>query len=271
MDTIINTGGVYRSLGGDRGVGYKKPNYFNVLKLPFCSKINSFLRADHLNKFCREQNIENGTLIQMQNPSEKGLYFIDYGGKGLTKSDLIDDFLVVWGNHKGCFNYAASLDQSKNSGAYRMQSKRVLESQTYLILKDSDIYHAEKLLDNFDWLQKSCCDEAFRKWFWHFGEAELGHPLSKQEIENVLGTMSLFEVRLSFSGVSVHLKAARVVKMADKDDKPRYFVISMNSGKIWVTDEEHATIGENVSGKRSIMTNFIKLQKQNDSNYVLMK
>lgn len=271
MTTLVNAGGVYRSLSIENEIGYKRPDYYNVPKLPFSSKIHSFLRADHLNKFCREQNIENGMLLQVQNPSEKGLYFIDYGGKGIAKSDLIDDFLIVWGNHKGCFHYAASLEQSKNSGAYRMQSRRVLESQTYLILKDHDIYHAEKLLDNFGWLQKSCCDEAFRKWFWHFGEAELGHSLSKQEVENVLRTMSLFEVRLSFSGVSLYLKAARVVKMVDKDAKPRYFVISMNSGKIWVTDEEHATIGENVSGKRSIMTNFIKLQKQNDSDYVLMK
>lgn len=218
-----------------------------VARESFEEKLARFLTPENVQAFGQSNDLKTGDLVQLQKPSECGIYF--YEGVKNGKPDFIEDFLVILKNEDGCYNYVASSRESKNSGRYQRFAKRVLTSQTYLVKKNYGRYELELIFDKDEWLDSEKALQAFAKvaeakaLIWYNSEPQLA------------------ECMLHLSNKVVEIRAARVVDCEEWSGAKKRIVMSLNSGKIWVLDAEQCSIKGDVSGKNLIMTNFIGLKK----------
>lgn len=192
-------------------------------------------------EFILENNLQNGQIIQLQNPSEKGIYSI-VCGKNVYENVLLQ-------TTGGDFHFVASYSQAKNSGIYQRKATRVLESYSYLVSGLSLV----PLFGNHDWLTLKHVQSAMSKLekFFHV-TAVSDIIMAECKIKNLL------------------LKAARVQKFCDKKGHEKFIVVSMNSGKIWILNPEELEIIADVSEKVTIMTQFICIRQITRGDYIVL-
>ena len=78
--------------------------------------------------------------------------------------------------------------------------------------------------------------------------------------------MELKNVQLLLGGGrSLELKIARIQKLTFRNNTVKYIVLSLNSGKFWVLDEENVIIREDMSERMTVMTNFVYLKRTSTS------
>ena len=81
-----------------------------------------------------------------------------------------------------------------------------------------------------------------------------------------VGDIELKSCMLLFGGGrSLELKIARIQKLIFGDATVKYIVLSLNSGKFWVLDEENVIIREDMSERMTVMTNFVYLKRTSAS------
>ena len=206
----------------------------------------------------------------MQKPSQIGAFALEVGVNGRGERQYLEDVILVAGDTKGLHHYVADLNQSKNSGRYQNLAVRVKESETYLVSQDATgHFRLELLLKNQDWLKEDCSKEAFDK----LRERLFGRPVSglrvlatANKFLTEVGDLELKNVQLLLGGGrSLELKIARIQKLTFGKDTVKYIVLSLNSGKFWVLDEENVIIREDMSQRMTVMTNFVYLKRTSAS------
>lgn len=235
----------------------------------FNEKLHIFMKPNNLQKFCIENKLSNGDIIQVQNPVEKNLHYVDYGMLD-KKHSFIEDLLVVFGESSGKFNFVAPLDKTKNWGEYQRRAKRVLESRTYLVEKSGEKFSLVELLTNYAWLERRKSIEAIKM---IIAGKDVASKSKENKLEKWLSSpdgMETRAVKMQLNGETLHLKAARVQKFANGLKESISVVISLNSGKIWVLSSEKVELLEDVSGATFIMTNFVRLAGDGSANYKIV-
>lgn len=272
MENFYSKNGTYRSLAVEEiGGRSSRASYFRVEKEPYSKKIERFLNDyTQVNYVCAENGIRNGDTVQLQRPSQIGVYALEVGVKGNGERQYLQDVILVAGNTKGLHHYVANLDQSKNSGRYQNLAVRVKESDTYLVSQDAlGRFRLELLLKNQDWLKEYRSKKAFD----NLREKLFGRPVSglrvlatANKFLTEVGDLELKNVQLLLGGGrSLELKIARIQKLTFRNNTVKYIVLSLNSGKFWVLDEENVIIREDMSERMTVMTNFVYLKRTSTS------
>lgn len=272
MDNLYSKNGTYRSLAVEEiGGRPKRTSYYRVEKIPYHFKVTRFLNNQaQVNYLCSDNGIKNGDIIQLQKPSQIGAFALEVGVNGRGERQYLEDVILVAGDTKGLHHYVADLNQSKNSGRYQNLAVRVKESETYLVSQDATgHFRLELLLKNQDWLKEGLSKKAFDK----LRERLFGRPVSglrvlatANKFLTEVGNIELKSVQLLLGGGrSLELKIARIQKLTFGKDTVKYIVLSLNSGKFWVLDEENVIIREDMSPKITVMTNFVFLKRTSTS------
>lgn len=271
MDNLYSKNGTYRSLAVEEiGGRSSRASYFRVEKEPYSVKIERFLNDyTQVNYVCSANGVKNGDTVQLQRPSQIGVYALEVGVNGNGERQYLQDVLLVAGNTKGLHHYVATLDQSKNSGRYQNLAVRVKESETYLVSKDAlGRFHLELLLKNLDWLKEDRSKKAFDQ----LREKLFGNPMYVNkvfaEVNSFMIDFSNIKLKsctLLFGARSLDLKIARIQKLIFGNGTVKYIVLSLNSGKFWVLDEENVIIRDDMSEKMTVMTNFVYLKRSSAS------
>ncbi len=254
MGTIINKNGVTRVLETGK-IGYGTNSYSRSSGESYEQKIERFFKhPEYVNYVFENMMLSDGETVQIQNPAKRGEAIVDCGpfGKRANENIYLENVLIVSGDANGCYNYVATLDQSKNSGQYQKKARRVHESATYLIKKKLVGYSWELLFDNLDWLDAEKSEKALVK----LAKAKLCKSTSPTEIRSC---------KIKTDKFSLDLKIARVKKVKSFKGEEMMFVVSLNSGKIWLLPAEQVELGEDVSRKKCIMTQFVWLRQVGDS------
>ena len=287
MDNLYSKNGTYRSLAVEEiGSRPAKSSYLRVEKIPYHFKVTRFLNNQaQVNYLCSDNGIKNGDIVQLQKPSQMGGFVLEVGRNAKGEKQYLDGVLLVAGDTKGLHHYVADLNQSKNSGRYQNLAVRVRESDTYLVSQDAaGNFKFELVLKNQDWLKEDCSKEAFdkvrtrlfgkpnsgNKTFTAFDKVReklLGKAASgKRCFLTEVGDIELKSCMLLFGGGrSLELKIARIQKLMFGDATVKYIVLSLNSGKFWVLDEENVIIREDMSERMTVMTNFVYLKRTSAS------
>lgn len=250
MGTIIKANGVTRVIETGK-IGYGIGSSVRSSGESYDQKIKRFFKhPEYVNFVMKDMGLSDGETVQIQNPAKRGEAIVDCGpfGKRANENIYLENVLIVSGDANGCYNYVATLDQSKNSGQYQKKARRVRESATYLIKKKLVGYSCELLLDNLEWLDAELSEKAFEK----LAKAKLCKSISSTEIRSC---------RIKTDKFSLDLKIARVKKVKSFIGKEKVFILSLNSGKIWYLPVEQVELGEDVSQKRCIMTQFVWLRQ----------
>ena len=272
MENFYSKNGAYRSVATEEiGSRPAKSSYLRVEKIPYHFKVTRFLNNQaQVNYLCSDNGIKNGDIIQLQKPSQIGAFALEVGVNGRGERQYLEDVILVAGDTKGLHHYVADLNQSKNSGRYQNLAVRVKESETYLVSQDATgHFRLELLLKNQDWLKEDCSKEAFDK----LRERLFGRPVSglrvlatANKFLTEVGDLELKNVQLLLGGGrSLELKIARIQKLTFGKDTVKYIVLSLNSGKFWVLDEENVIIREDMSQRMTVMTNFVYLKRTSAS------
>ncbi len=245
----------------------KKRSYCPQNK-PFNDRLAVLLSSqENINDFWESNLLHEGQLFQLQKPIERNIYSLVLRQSSATQQpETIENVLFVGNDDGGCFNYVATFSQSKNSGMYQRQAKRVLESTTYMAVLHGKKRSIEVVLENLGWLIEAksiaAVDKVVGYYNAHVGREKRLHPVSQ---------MSLYECRFYLSNVRPILKAVRVQVYEDGAKNKKYAAISMNSGKMWLLDEHQIDLVQDVSQKSCIMTNFIFIKKvPNTADYMII-
>lgn len=271
MDNLYSKNGTYRSLAVEEiGGRPKRTSYYRVEKVPYSKKIERFLNdSTQVNYVCMENGIKNGDTIQLQRPSQIGAFALEVGVDGRGERQYLEDVILVAGDTKGLHHYVADINQSKNSGRYQNLAVRVKESETYLVSQDAlGRFHLERILKNQNWLSRDCSLKAFDK----LREKLFGNPMYVNkvfaEVNSFMIDFSNIKLKsctLLFGARSLDLKIARIQKLIFGNGTVKYIVLSLNSGKFWVLDEENVIIRADMSQKMTVMTNFVYLKRSSAS------
>lgn len=267
MDNLYSKNGTYRSLAVEEiGGRPKRTSYYRVEKKPYFVKVARFLKdGAQVNYVCSANGVKNGDTVQLQRPSQLGAFAIEVGDNGRGERQYLEDVILVAGDTKGMHHYVADLNQSKNSGRYQNLAVRVKESETYLVSQDAlGRFKLERILKNLDWLNRDCSLRAFDK----LREKLFGKPMSLNKafakvncFMTGYGNIELKSCTLLFGARSLDLKIARIQKLTFGNGTVKYIVLSLNSGKFWVLDEENVIIRADMSEKMTVMTNFVYLKR----------
>lgn len=267
MDNLYSKNGTYRSLAVEEiGGRPKRSSYYRVEKEPYFVKVARFLKDwAQVNYVCSANGVKNGDTVQLQRPSQLGAFAIEVGDNGRGERQYLEDVILVAGNTKGLHHYVADLNQSKNSGRYQNLAVRVKESETYLVSQDAlGRFKLERILKNQDWLKEAPSQKAFDK----LREKLFGKPMSLNKafakvncFMTGCGNIELKSCTLLFGARSLDLKIARIQKLTFGNGTVKYIVLSLNSGKFWVLDEENVIIRADMSEKMTVMTNFVYLKR----------
>ena len=250
MGTIVKMNGTVRVIETEK-LGCGTGSYVRSSGEGYDQKIKRFFKhPDYVNYVTESMELSDGDLVQMQNPSRYGEAIVDCGpfGKRANERIYLENVLIISGDANGCYNYVATLNQSKNSGQYQKKAQRVRESATYLVKKKLVGYSWELLLDNLEWLDAEKSEEALGK----LAKAKLCKSTSPTEIRSC---------KIKTDKFSLDLKIARVKKVKSFKGEEMMFVVSLNSGKIWLLPAEQVELGEDVSRKKCIMTQFVWLRQ----------
>lgn len=266
MENFYSKNGTYRSLAVEEiGARPKRSSYYRVEKEPYSVKVARFLKDwAQVNYVCSANGVKNGDTVQLQRPSQLGAFAIEVGDNGRGERQYLEDVILVAGNTKGMHHYVADLNQSKNSGRYQNLAVRVKESETYLVSQDAlGRFKLERILKNQDWLKEAPSQKAFDK----LREKLFGKPMSVNKalakancFMTEYGNIELKSCTLLFGARSLDLKIARIQKLTFGNNV-KYIVLSLNSGKFWVLDEENVIIREDMSERMTVMTNFVYLKR----------
>ena len=267
MDNLYSKNGTYRSLAVEEiGGRTVKSSYYRVEKEPYFVKVARFLKDwAQVNYVCSANGVKNGDTVQLQRPSQLGAFAIEVGDNGRGERQYLEDVILVAGNTKGLHHYVADLNQSKNSGRYQNLAVRVKESETYLVSQDAlGRFKLERILKNQDWLKEAPSQKAFDK----LREKLFGKPMSLNKafakvncFMTGYGNIELKSCTLLFGARSLDLKIARIQKLTFGNGTVKCIVLSLNSGKFWVLDEENVIIRADMSEKMTVMTNFVYLKR----------
>ncbi len=250
MGTIINKNGVTRVINTEK-IGYGASSYARSSRESYDKKIQRFFKhPEYVNYVFENMMLSDGDTVQIQNPSRYGEYAVYCGayGKRANERVYLENVLMVSGDAKGCYNYVATLEQSKNSGQYQRQAQRVRESATYMVRKSASGYKLEMLLDNLEWLDAEKSENAMMR-------------LAKMHGFNSGSSTEIRSCKIRMDKFSLDLKIARVKKVKSFFGKVRIVVLSLNSGKIWLLPADQVELGEDVSQKKCIMTQFVWLRQ----------
>ena len=250
MEAIIKINGVTRVINTER-LSSGRLTQFRSSSESYDEKIERFFRhPEYVNYVTESMELSDGDLVQMQKPSRYGEAIVDCGpfGKRANEHIYLDNMLIISGGDEGCYNYVATLEQSKNSGKYQKQAQRVRKSATFLVKKKLVGYSWELLLDNLDWLDAEKSEKALEK----LAKTKLCKPTAPTEIRSC---------KIRTEKFSLDLRIARVKKVKSFKEEEMMFVVSLNSGKIWLLPAEQVELGEDVSRKRCIMTQFVWLRQ----------
>ena len=272
MENFYSKNGTYRSLAVEEiGGRPKRSSYYRVEKEPYSVKVARFLKDwAQVNYVCSANGVKNGDTVQLQRPSQLGAFAIEVGDNGRGARQYLEDVILVAGNTKGMHHYVADLNQSKNSGRYQNLAVRVKESETYLVSQDAlGRFKLELLLKNQDWLKEYRSKKAFD----NLREKLFGRHVSglrvlatANKFLTEVGDLELKNVQLLLGGGrSLELKIARIQKLTFRNNTVKYIVLSLNSGKFWVLDEENVIIREDMSERMTVMTNFVYLKRTSTS------
>ena len=272
MENFYSKNGTYRSLAVEEiGGRPKRSSYYRVEKEPYSVKVARFLKDwAQVNYVCSANGVKNGDTVQLQRPSQLGAFAIEVGDNGRGERQYLEDVILVAGNTKGLHHYVADLNQSKNSGCYQNLAVRVKESETYLVSQDAlGRFRLELLLKNQDWLKEDRSKKAFD----NLREKLFGRPVSglrvlatANKFLTEVGDLELKNVQLLLGGGrSLELKIARIQKLTFGNGMVKYIILSMNSGKFWVLDEENVIIRADMSERMTVMTNFVYLKRTSTS------
>ena len=254
MGTIIKANGVTRVLETGK-IGYGTNSYSRSSGESYEQKIERFFKhPEYVNYVFENMMLSDGETVQIQNPAKRGEAIVDCGplGKRANENIYLENVLIVSGDANGCYNYVATLDQSKNSGQYQKKARRVHESATYLVRKSASGYKLEMLLDNLEWLDVVKSEKAMMRL------AKIHGYKSEEPTE-------IRSCKIRTEKFSLDLKIARVKKVKSILGKERIVVLSLNSGKMWYLPAEQVELGEDVSRKKCIMTQFVWLRQVGDS------
>lgn len=254
MGTIIKANGVTRVLETGK-IGYGTNSYSRSSGESYEQKIERFFRhSEYVNYVFENMMLSDGDAVQIQKPTRYGEAIVDCGpfGKKANEHIYLDNVLIVSGDANGCYNYVASLDQSKNSGQYQRKARRVHESATYLVQRKYGTYKLELLLDNLDWLEAEKSEKAMMKF------SKIHGCTSDLPTE-------IRSCKIRTEKFSLDLKIARVKKVKSFSGKERIVVLSLNSGKMWLLPASQVELGEDVSQKKCIMTQFVWLRQIGNS------
>lgn len=271
MDNLYSKNGTYRSLAVEEiGGRPKRTSYYRVEKVPYSKKIERFLKGwGQVNYVCSANGVKNGDTVQLQRPSQIGAFALEVGVDGRGERQYLEDVILVAGDTKGLHHYVADINQSKNSGRYQNLAVRVKESETYLVSQDATgHFRLELLLKNQDWLKEGCSQRAFDK----LRERLFGKPMAVNKafakVNSFMIDFSNIKLKsctLLFGARSLDLKIARIQKLIFGNGTVKYIVLSLNSGKFWVLDEENVIIRDDMSEKMTVMTNFVFLKRSSTS------
>ena len=253
MGTIINKNGVTRVLETGK-IGYGIGSSVRSSGESYEQKIERFFKhPEYVNFVMKDMGLSDGETVQIQNPAKRGEAIVDCGpfGKRANENIYLENVLIVSGDANGCYNYVATLDQSKNSGQYQKKARRVHESATYMVRKSASGYKLEMLLDNLEWLDAEKSENAMMR-------------LAKMHGFNSGSSTEIRSCKIRTEKFSLDLKIARVKKVKSFKGEEMMFVVSLNSGKIWLLPAEQVELvelGEDVSRKKCIMTQFVWLRQ----------
>lgn len=263
---IVKIGGVHRiietePLGASRFSSYSK----GPQREAYSEKIKRFLsNPEYVDYVCREAGVKDGDTLQLQCPVQRGYYVLDCGG-ALGKHEYIDDVLLAAGDMKGRYTYVATLDQSKNSGQYQNMALRIKESATYLVRCSANgRYRLELLLGNSDWLNFRKSREAVKKLVEVYNFARKAGE--KLEEASPLETRKCI---LHFPDRRLELRICRVQSFKSASGVRKTIVVSMNSGKVWMLDSDKAEVGDDMSSRRQVTTNFVYLRQVASGDYIV--
>ena len=272
MENFYSKNGTYRSLAAEEiGGRPKRSSYYRVEKEPYSVKVARFLKDwAQVNYVCSANGVKNGDTVQLQRPSQLGAFAIEVGDNGRGERQYLEDVILVAGNTKGLHHYVADLNQSKNSGRYQNLAVRVKESETYLVSQDAlGRFRLELLLKNQDWLKEYRSKKAFdnlREKLFGRSVSGLRVLATANKFLTEVGDLELKNVQLLLGGGrSLELKIARIQKLTFRNNTVKYIVLSLNSGKFWVLDEENVIIREDMSERMTVMTNFVYLKRTSTS------
>lgn len=253
MGTIVKMNGTVRVIETER-LSSGRLTQFRSSSESYDEKIERFFKHPGYVPFVMENmGLSDGDIVQIQNPTRYGEAIVDCGPFGKKGEHVyLENVLIVSGDANGCYNYVATLDQSKNSGQYQKKAQRVRESATYLVQRKYAGYRLEKLLDNLDWLDVVKSEKAMMRL------AKIHGYKSEEPTE-------IRSCKIRTDKFSLDLKIARVKKVKSILGKERIVVLSLNSGKMWYLPAEQVELGEDVSQKKCIMTQFVWLRQVGDS------
>ena len=249
MGTIVKMNGTVRVIETEK-LGCGANSYYRSPSESYDEKIERFFKHSEYVNFAMENlGLSDGDTVQLQKPTRHNETIVDCGPFGKEGEHVyLENVLIVSGDANGCYNYVATLEQSKNSGQYQKKARRVHESATYLVKKKLVGYSWELLLDNLDWLDAEKSEKALVK----LAKAKLCKSTAPTEIRSC---------KIKTDKFSLDLKIARVKKVNSFKGEEMMFVVSLNSGKIWLLPAEQVELGEDVSRKRCIMTQFVWLRQ----------
>ena len=254
MKAEIKINGVTRVIGTEK-LSCGANSYYRSPSESYDEKVERFFKHSEYVNFAMENlGLSDGDTVQLQKPTRHNEAIVDCGpfGKKANEHIYLENVLIVSGDANGCYNYVATLEQSKNSGQYQKKARRVHESATYLVQRKYAGYRLEKLLDNLDWLDVVKSEKAMMRL------AKIHGYKSEEPTE-------IRSCKIKTDKFSLDLKIARVKKVMSFSGKERIVVLSLNSGKMWLLPAEQVKLGDDVSQKKCIMTQFVWLRQVGNS------